>query len=310
MSVCSKFCPFSKKSGRQHPISFDATISSSDTEVGTHSVITLEASHRTEAALDLTAPTSPGTYYYGACIHSVTGETNTDNNCSTAVKIRVIEPKVLIAASQRPPMYWINPGTGMLHRLVDARVENLLPSIGNATSLSVDAIGGKLYWTEKTGKHTGRIQRTNLDGSNAQLVKNLTSVPLHLTLDAANGELYLINSWDKIQRMNLDGTAFQPNLITGLRAPKGLAVDPAGGKVYWIEQTGERTGKISRANLDGSEVEVIKTLTSVPQGIALDATGNKVYITNAYGKVQRLNFEAPPSNPTSLQVCWHRRGLL
>ena len=211
---------------------------------------------------------------------------------NTPVTFRTsIEPKVLIAADQRPPMYWVNADAGTLHRLVGAKVENLLPSVQNATGLIMDAAGGKLYWTEKTSDYTGKIQKSNLDGSTVELVKDLTSVPLYITLDAASGKLYLINSYGKLQRMNVDGSNFQTNLITGLSAPKGLAVDAAGGKVYWIEQTGERTGTIRRANLDGTESELIKDLTAVPQGIALDTTAGKVYITNAWGKVQRLNLD-------------------
>ena len=217
---------------------------------------------------------------------------------NTPVTFRTsIEATVLIAAANRPPMYWIDPDAGTLHRLVGAKVEHLIPNVQNATSLTVDMANGKLYWIEKTGKRTGRIRRANLDGSDSQLVKDLTSAPLYLTMDVAGGKLYLINSYNKIQRMNLDGTAFQPNLITELQTPKGLAVDTAGDKVYWIEQTGARTGKIRRANLNGSAVEVVKDLTSVPGGIALDTTGSKVYITNAYGKVQRMNLDGSSYQP-------------
>ena len=194
-------------------------------------------------------------------------------------------------------MYWVDTEAGTLHRLVGATVENLLPSVQNATSLIVDATTGKLYWTEKTSDRTGRIRRANLDGSNPQLVKNLTAAPLYITLDSVAGKLYLINSWNKIQRMNLDGSAFQPNLITGLQTPKGLAVDGAGGKVYYIEQTGDRTGRIRRANLDGSNPQLVKNLTSVPGGIAVDALNDKLYITNAWGEVQRMNLDGRNYQP-------------
>ena len=70
----------------------NATITSSDTEVGTDAVGALDASATSAASIALTAPTSVsaevGTYY-GACVASVRGESNTDNNCSSAVKITV-----------------------------------------------------------------------------------------------------------------------------------------------------------------------------------------------------------------------------
>ena len=69
--------------------STDATISSSDTEVGTDSVSSLGASSTGNESIRLNAPTTPGTYYYGVCVDSVTNESDTANNCSAAVSITV-----------------------------------------------------------------------------------------------------------------------------------------------------------------------------------------------------------------------------
>ena len=197
---------------------------------------------------------------------------------------------VTVGAAQRPPMYWVDTDNDTLHRLVGNEVENLLPNVQNATSLAIDMMGEKLYWTERTSNRTGRIRRSNLDGTNAQLVKELTSMPLDIALDSVGQKLYVTNAWGKVQRLNLDGSNFQPNLITNLDTPKSLALDASGGKIYWIEQIGKRSGKIQRANLDGTEVQLVKALTSLPRGIALNNTSRKIYVTNAYGKVQRLNF--------------------
>ncbi|MCY3684352.1 MAG: hypothetical protein OXH16_23395, partial [Gemmatimonadetes bacterium] len=54
--------------------STDATISTDDTEVGTDAVSGLSASGASDQSVSLTAPSTPGTYYYGACVESVTGE--------------------------------------------------------------------------------------------------------------------------------------------------------------------------------------------------------------------------------------------
>ena len=70
----------------------NATITSSDTEVGTDAVDALDASATSAASIALTAPTSVSAevgIYYGACVASVRGESNTDNNCSSAVRITV-----------------------------------------------------------------------------------------------------------------------------------------------------------------------------------------------------------------------------
>ena len=69
--------------------SSNSTISTSDTEVGTDSVSGLSASGTSAESISLNAPSSAGTYYYGACVESVSGESNTDNNCSSAVRVTV-----------------------------------------------------------------------------------------------------------------------------------------------------------------------------------------------------------------------------
>ena len=63
--------------------STDSTISTGDTQVGTDSVGALDQSTTESESISLTAPSTPGTYYYGACVDSVSGESNTVNNCSS-----------------------------------------------------------------------------------------------------------------------------------------------------------------------------------------------------------------------------------
>ena len=69
--------------------SSNSTISTSDTEVGTDSVSGLSASSTSAESISLTAPSSAGTYYYGACVESVTDESHTNNNCSDGVSVTV-----------------------------------------------------------------------------------------------------------------------------------------------------------------------------------------------------------------------------
>ena len=205
---------------------------------------------------------------------------------------------VQVAPGEYPPLYWINAKTGTLQRLVDTEVKNLVSGTQNAISLTVDTVNEKLYWTEKTGNRTGKIQSANLDGNpNIQLVRELTSAPLDIALDTAGEKLYLSNAWGKIQRMNLDGSNFQPNLITDLKAPQNLVLDTTNSKLYWTEQTGKTTGKVRRANLDGSNVQLVKKLTSAPRGMTLDVTNRKLYLTNAWGKIQRMNLDGSNFRP-------------
>ena len=227
-------------------------------------------------------------------------------------------PVVHVGLSERPPMYWVNTDDGTLHRLVGDEVENLTSSVQNATDLAIDRIGGKLYWTEKTSHRTGRIRRANLDGTNVKLVKNLTSVPYSIALDTANGKIYLTNAWGKIQRLNLDGSNFQPNHITDLESPRHLVLDVTGGKVYWTETT-EASGRIRRANLNGSSVQNI--VTNLTEPLTLAVIDGKLYWTNRTrentGELQRASLngfnrevlETLPLAPTSIAVDTERNSL-
>ena len=72
--------------------STDAMIARSDEAVGTDSVAALGALAASAESVELTAPSTAGTYYYGACADAVAEETNTGNNCSAAVAVTVREP--------------------------------------------------------------------------------------------------------------------------------------------------------------------------------------------------------------------------
>ena len=76
--------------------STDSTISTSDTQVGTDPVGGLAASGTSNESINLTAPSSAGTYYYGACVDPVSGESDTGNNCSGAVVVTVVERPDLV----------------------------------------------------------------------------------------------------------------------------------------------------------------------------------------------------------------------
>ena len=67
----------------------NATISRNDTEVGRATLQGLAASGTVGESIGLTAPSSAGAYYYGACVDAVTGESDTGNNCSSAVAVTV-----------------------------------------------------------------------------------------------------------------------------------------------------------------------------------------------------------------------------
>jgi sugar lactone lactonase YvrE len=108
---------------------------------------------------------------------------------------------------------------------------------------------------------------------------------------AAGGKMYWTDlGIGKIQRVNLEGTGLHDLVTTGLRFPRGIAVDDRGGKIYWLDAG---TLKVHRANLDGSEVEDLVTKgLPAPGGITVDVAGGKMYWTDsATDKIQRANLD-------------------
>jgi PKD repeat protein len=89
---------------------------------------------------------------------------------------------------------------------------------------------------------------------------------------------YNVYGEGKIWRINRDGTDLE-EIVSGLFDPYQIAVDVAGGKIYWAEDTDELDmGHIARANLDGSGKENVVTLEGGQfRAIALDQENNRMY---------------------------------
>jgi DNA-binding beta-propeller fold protein YncE len=136
-----------------------------------------------------------------------------------------------------------------------------LLALGVALSLVATAQqGSRMYWTDVgTVTGDGKIQRADLDGSNIEDLVCATCPPEH----------------------------------TALTMPIGIALDIAGGKMYWTNAAPFQPAdsKIQRANLDGSTIEdLVTTELTVPAGIALDVAGGKMYWTDQdAAKIQRAN---------------------
>ncbi|MDE0024332.1 MAG: hypothetical protein OXP69_07950 [Spirochaetaceae bacterium] len=93
--------------------SHDETITTDDERVATAAVRELAASERSPASVELSAPSSSGTYYYGACVDAVAEESATANNCSGAVPVTVQAPQVPVSGPPGPDLVvkrvWVRP---------------------------------------------------------------------------------------------------------------------------------------------------------------------------------------------------------
>ena len=130
------------------------------------------------------------------------------------------------------------------------------------------------------------------------------------------GKIYWTHPESGIHRSSLDGSNVEQLVIPDLRRPDKIALDIAGGKMYWTER--EVRG-IHRSDLDGSNTEtLIKGYGHPGRGwitdIALDIAGGKMYWMEGIshgdyveGLVARTNLDG--SNIEVLLWAWGGKGL-
>ena len=257
-----------------------------------------------------------------------TTPTTTTTRDTGTTTTTTVSPVVRVPAGSRPAMYWIDTSAGTLHRLVGADVENIAPTVQGATSLAMGR-NQKIYWTapNATNARRGSINSANLDGSGASVVRDLFGAPLNIAV--TSDALYWTDALGRVQRSNLDGSEISnvvpgltnpgdiaiaangrvywteaagsirsanisgsprvvQNVATGLGEPLSIAI--GGGKIYWLERAENGSGKLQRANLDGSSAEELRAFAVLYDvSIAVDAAGQKIYLTGTGGKITRRN---------------------
>ena len=221
-------------------------------------------------------------------------------------------------------MLWVDGGA--IYALVGADVQKFAPGVDNALNIVIG--GGKVYWTEKTGESSGTINSANLDGTDVKELKSIKAVPMGIAVDVEGSKLYWTNSRGRIQSANLDGSGITNELqdlpspmdialarglvywtqgngsvrvvnlrgqkivrdiSTGTDTPGSLVI--GGSKVYWTEMTGDSSGTVNSANLNGTDVKELKSIQAVPMGIAVDGSRSKLYWTNSRGRIQSANLD-------------------
>ena len=125
----------------------------------------LDASESGEESVTLTAPSTPGTYYYGACADSVSDESDTTNNCSVAVAVTVGAAPAPDLVVDRPTVDTSAPTAGASFTLSatvrnrgDGRSETTQPC---ATISSTDSSN---HVTGDTAVGTDSVSRLNACG--------------------------------------------------------------------------------------------------------------------------------------------------
>jgi DNA-binding beta-propeller fold protein YncE len=107
---------------------------------------------------------------------------------------------------------------------------------------------------------------------------------------------YLDNTGGRVLRANADGSKASTIVPMGGSGPDGVAVDVAGGHVFWTNMglPNANDGTVMRADLDGKNVTTIVKSgdTYTPKQLKLEPQSGKLYWSDREGmKVQRANLD-------------------
>ena len=160
----------------------------------------------------------------------------------------------------------------------------MLPS--DPRGVALDAPAGRLYWVSADGT----IEAIDTDGTDHTTLTDTLTQGHDIALDAANGHVYVTDAIDSvggsagaIRRVDTAGGA-PVDILTGLDPRiRGLDIDPIAGKLYWTDQG---AGSISRADLDGMNVEVLVTGRDFPHDVAVDPVEGRMYWTEGINSAE------------------------
>lgn len=170
--------------------------------------------------------------------------------------------------------------------VIELSDEELTP--WSSVDIAVDGSSGKVYWYNAMRDAVFSADR---DGSNIQ-PGAVGFRPSSLTLVSEESRLYW-SSWRSIQRADLVDWAVEDVIAPLLVEPKGIAADPAQGKIYWSDRRPPGVGKIQRANMDGTDVQdVFGPVAGRPEALSIDSAAGKLYWTDLFSrKIRRSNLD-------------------
>lgn len=143
---------------------------------------------------------------------------------------------------------------------------------------------GKLYWVDAL-----RLVRMNMDGTNLEVMGSVGFIS-SLVVDPEAGQLYFITRGSgakQIKRAELDGSNVEVilnlpewNQGTDSVVPVTLEFNPDQEKLYWVARFSDNTGILQRANVNGTGLEDVLSLASLPEELFLAFDGESHILAN------------------------------
>lgn len=213
--------------------STDSRITSGDTDVGSAQVAMLNPSGNSKVSFTVTAPSTPRTYYYGACVEHVSGESVRTIRCSNAVVVRV-RPLPSDLVIDTPTVGDSNPIVGQTFTL-NVKVRNKGAGASGTTTLTYYRSADSTIGIDDTEVGSVQIGAIDAEASSLQSVElqaSYTPGTYHYggCVDQVIGESDFRNNCSKAAAVSVlsTQTAINQQLLNS-RGP----VPRAMGLAYW-----------------------------------------------------------------------------
>ena len=259
--------------------STDATITTTDTALGTVAIAGLAGSGSSSQSVELTAPSRPGTYYYGACVDPVTDESDTTNNCSGSVEVTVPEPERPDLVVTSPSVNDSGPAAGAQFTL-SATVRNDGEGTAAATTLRYYRSTDATITTADTAVETVALAGLAGSGSSSQSVE--------LTAPSRPGTYYYGACVDPVT----DESDTTNNCSTSVRvdvpepvAQKSVEVTPREVTLAALGYTAALTARVLDAQGNEISGEAVSWYSLSPKVATVDAAGKVTAVANGRAKV-------------------------
>ena len=150
--------------------------------------------------MDLNAPNTSGTYYYGACVDLVTDESDTTNNCSTSVPV----PDLVVAS---PSVSVSDPDAGATFTL-SATVRNDGDEAATAKTLRYYRSTGRIITTSDTEVGTDEVgelaaSRARSHGADVNAASSTGTFYFGACVDAVTDEFDTTNNCSGSVQVNV-----------------------------------------------------------------------------------------------------------
>ena len=166
-------------------------------------------------------------------------------------------------------------------------VENIITNLSSTSGIAIDSHTQQLFYTSKDVS-TWEIRRSLFDGTDEVVLESAipqATFPYHLAV--LEDYLYWGTN-DALKRRSINPGGASATIVgaSDVDLASGIAIDCDTRKIYWADWSGE---KVSRADLDGTNVEVIASgLGTSVQGVALDAPNYIYWALEGVNKIQRM----------------------